>query len=163
MTHITSNFYSNHITRNFHHIQHEERVLYSLNGRTSHSKFSRCFKAARFDVKIIASFQNLAGISAALLPRWISLTQTSRHDQVLRQDVHSPLKWRHDERDGVSNYQPHDCLLNCLLKARIKESIKAQLHWPLCGEFTGDRWILRTKGQWHRKYLHLMTSSCLSE
>ena len=27
------------------------------------------------------------------------------------------------------------------------ENIKAPRHWPLCGEFTGDRWILRTNGQ----------------
>ena len=32
-------------------------------------------------------------------------------------------------------------------------------HWPLCGEFTGDRWIPRTNGQWRGKCFHLMTSS----
>ena len=32
------------------------------------------------------------------------------------------------------------------LRAQIKESIKALRHWPLWGEFTGDRWIPRTKG-----------------
>ena len=42
------------------------------------------------------------------------------------------LQWRHNERDGVSNHQPHDCLL----KAQIKENIKA--HRPLWGEFTGE-------------------------
>ena len=31
--------------------------------------------------------------------------------------------------------------------AQINENIKASCHWPLCGEFTGDRWIPRTKGQ----------------
>ena len=31
--------------------------------------------------------------------------------------------------------------------AQIKENIKAPRHWPLCGEFTGDRWISRTNGQ----------------
>ena len=25
--------------------------------------------------------------------------------------------------------------------AQIKENIKAPRHWPLLGEFTGDRWI----------------------
>ena len=30
----------------------------------------------------------------------------------------------------------------------------------VCREFTGDRWILRTKGQLHRKCFHLMTLSC---
>ena len=29
----------------------------------------------------------------------------------------------------------------------IKENIKAPRHWPLSGEFTGDRWIPRTNGQ----------------
>ena len=28
-----------------------------------------------------------------------------------------------------------------------QENIKATRHWPLCGEFTGDRWIPRAKGQ----------------
>ena len=43
----------------------------------------------------------------------------------------------HNERDGVSNHQHHDYLLNRLFKAQIKENIKAPRHWPLCGEFTG--------------------------
>ena len=46
------------------------------------------------------------------------------------------------------------------IQAQIKENIKAPRHWPLCGEFTGDRWIPRTKGQWRGKCFHLMTSSC---
>ena len=33
------------------------------------------------------------------------------------------------------------------IQAQIKENIKAPRHWPLCGEFTGDRRIPRTKGQ----------------
>ena len=33
------------------------------------------------------------------------------------------------------------------VQAQIKENIKAQRHWPLCGEFTGHRWIPRAKGQ----------------
>ena len=33
------------------------------------------------------------------------------------------------------------------IQAQIKENIKAPCHWPLCGEFTGDRWIPRTNGQ----------------
>ena len=32
------------------------------------------------------------------------------------------------------------------IQAPIKKNIKARRHWPLCGEFTGDRWIPRTKG-----------------
>ena len=46
------------------------------------------------------------------------------------------------------------------IRAQIKENIKAPCHWPLCGEFVGDRWISRTNGQWRGKCFHLMTSSC---
>ena len=33
------------------------------------------------------------------------------------------------------------------IQAQLKEWIKAPRHWPLCGEFAGDRWIPRTNGQ----------------
>ena len=45
------------------------------------------------------------------------------------------------------------------IQAKIKENIKALRHWPLWGEFTGHRWIPRTKGQLRGKCFHLMTSS----
>ena len=48
------------------------------------------------------------------------------------------LQWRHNVGDGVSNQQPHDCLLIRLLTAQIKVNIKAPRHWPLWGEFTGE-------------------------
>ena len=34
-----------------------------------------------------------------------------------------------------------------IIPAQIKENIKAPRHWPLWGKFTGDQWILRTKGR----------------
>ena len=37
---------------------------------------------------------------------------------------------------------------------------KVPRHWPFWGEFTGDRWIPHTKGQYCGKCFHLMTSSC---
>ena len=33
-----------------------------------------------------------------------------------------PLQWRHDERDGVSDHQPHHCLLNRLFKYQSSAS-----------------------------------------
>ena len=33
------------------------------------------------------------------------------------------------------------------IQAHIKENTKAPRHWPLCEEFTGDRWIPRPNGQ----------------
>ena len=46
-----------------------------------------------------------------------------------------------------------------LVQAQIKENIKASRYWPLCGEFTGDRCIPHTKGQWRGKCFVSMTSS----
>ena len=37
------------------------------------------------------------------------------------------LQLRHNERDGVSNHQPHDCLLKRLFKAQIKETSKLRV------------------------------------
>ena len=40
--------------------------------------------------------------------------------------TYDTLRWRHNERDGVPNHQPHDCLLNCLFRRRSKKT------WKLC-------------------------------
>ena len=37
------------------------------------------------------------------------------------------LRWRHNERDGVSNHQSHDCLLNRLFRRRSKETSKLRV------------------------------------
>ena len=69
------------------------------------------------------------------------------NDKASQNEFFFSLQWRHNERDGVSKHQSHYCLLNGLFKAQIKENIKAPRHWPLWGEFAGDEWIPRTKGQ----------------
>ena len=50
--------------------------------------------------------------------------------------------------------------LTIVYSVQIKENIKAPRHWPLCGEFTRNRWIPRTNGQLCGNCFHLMTSSC---
>ena len=68
--------------------------------------------------------------------RWVHVEYKAR--TVTKLSSPETLRWRHNERDGVSNHQPHDCLLNGLF-VQIKENIKqAPRHWPLCGEFTGN-------------------------
>ena len=37
------------------------------------------------------------------------------------------LLWRHNERDGVSNHQPHDGLLNLLFRHRSKKTSKLRV------------------------------------
>ena len=55
------------------------------------------------------------------------------------------LKWRHDERDGVSNHQPHHCLLNRLFRCRSKKISRLRVTGlcegdsPVTGEFPAQR------------------------
>ena len=37
------------------------------------------------------------------------------------------LEWRYNGRDGVSNHQPHDCLLNRLFRCRSKKISKVRV------------------------------------
>ena len=37
------------------------------------------------------------------------------------------LQWRHNECDGVSNHQPHDCLLNRIFRRRSKKTPKLRV------------------------------------
>ena len=51
------------------------------------------------------------------------------------------LRWRHNEHDGVSNHQPHHCLLNRLFRRRSKKTPKLSVTGlcagksPVPGEF----------------------------
>ena len=62
-------------------------------------------------------------------------------------DFVSSLEWRHNERDGVSNHQPHDCLLNRLFRHRSKKISKlcvtglCEGNSPVTGEFPTPRAI----------------------
>ena len=107
---------------------------YNMNdGPVNHSKFSWKYKNNKYMWQLILhSIHNIKSfcIDKQILGMIFPYTYIS-------------LRWRHNECDGVSNHQPHDCLL----KAQIKENIKPPRHWPLWGEFTGDRRIPRTKGQ----------------
>ena len=55
------------------------------------------------------------------------------------------LYWRHNERDGVSNHQPNDYLLNRLFRRRSKKTSKLRVtvlcagNSPVTGEFPAER------------------------
>ena len=54
-------------------------------------------------------------------------------------------QWRHNESNGVSNHQPHDCFLNCLFRRRSKKTSKLRVtdlcagNSPVTGEFPAQR------------------------
>ena len=41
--------------------------------------------------------------------------------------IQYPLQWRHNEHDGVSNHQPHDCLLSHLISCRSMKTSKLRV------------------------------------
>ena len=55
------------------------------------------------------------------------------------------LKWRHNERDGVSNHQPHDCSLSRLFRHRSQKTAKLRVtglcegNSPVTGEFPAQK------------------------
>ena len=74
---------------------------------------------------------------------WGESTRDRRIEPVI------PLQWRHDERDGISNHQPHDCLLNCLFRCWSKKTAKLRVT-GLCeenslvtGKFPAQRQVTR--------------------
>ena len=58
--------------------------------------------------------------------------------------MHCALQWRHNGRDSVSNHQPHDCLLNRVLRRRSKKTSKLRVtglcagNSPGTGEFPAE-------------------------
>ena len=63
--------------------------------------------------------------------------KTDRQQTTAKQ--HNILQWRHNERYGVSNHQPHDCLLNRLFRRSSKKTSKFHItglvrginRWPV--------------------------------
>ena len=59
--------------------------------------------------------------------------------------VQCTLQWRHNEYDGASIHQPHDCLLDGLFRRRSREASKLRLtglcvrNSPETGEFPAQR------------------------
>ena len=73
----------------------------------------------------------------------IAYAPTSKYSFTL--SLYRSLQWRHNERNGVSNHQPHDCLLNCLFGRRSKKTSKLCVtglctgNSPVTGEFPAQR------------------------
>ena len=63
----------------------------------------------------------------------------------IHQQMAISLQWRHNEHNGVSNHQPHDCLLNRLFRHRSRKTSKLRFTGfcegisPVTGEFPTQR------------------------
>ena len=74
----------------------------------------------------------------------ISVTELS-WDNFIKHNGINPLQWRQNERDGFSNHQPHDYLLNLSFRRRSKKTSKLRVtglcvgNSPVTGEFPAQR------------------------
>ena len=60
------------------------------------------------------------------------------HERHFVSNVIHPLQWRHKGRDGVSNPQPHDCLLNRLFRHRSNKTPKLRVTGLCAGNSSGN-------------------------
>ena len=56
---------------------------------------------------------------------------------ILTSRVKLSLQWRHNERDSVSNHQPHDCLVNRLFRRRSEKTSKLRVTGLCVGNSPG--------------------------
>ena len=122
---------------------------------TSPLMFSHVFRIlmGRSDV-IFWTSVNQGSISRGNLPDKWNMSQRarlewprefSRGELPQRNFVTSPLQWRHNGRDGVSNHQPHVCLLKRLFRCRSNKRSKLRVtglcagNSPATGEFPAQR------------------------
>ena len=85
----------------------------------------------------------------AQIGAWTSATAafllpTAEERGLLRGGFNIPLRWRHNGHGGVSNHQPHHCLLNGLVR-QIKENIKAPRYWLLSPVNSPHKWPVTRK------------------
>ena len=93
---------------------------------------------------------------------------------ILRHIFVETLHWRHNDHDGVSNHQPHDCLLNRLFRRRSKKTSKLRVsglcvgNSPGTGEFPAQMarnaenvsiWWRHLEIGFHGLIIHEFTSS----
>ena len=102
----------------------------SLTPYMLNSRFTSALPAQRAINHLMDSFGNYLDVKLAI------------NDHVT---LMGTLQWRHNERDGVPHYQPHDCLLSRLFRRRSKKASKLRVtglctgNSPATGEFPAQR------------------------
>ena len=78
-----------------------------------------------------------------LCMQWQLITGCAKHKrdtlfwEQLGKSTLSRLQWRQNDHDGVSNHQPHGCLLNRLFRRRPKKTLKLRVTGLCAGNSPG--------------------------
>ena len=94
-------------------------------GILSHSSALEIFRATVLSHWIVVWLKIFSNVTAGITCNYVDCT----------------LQWRYNGRNGVSNHQPHRCLLNLSLRCRSKKTSKVRVtglcagNSPVTGEF----------------------------
>ena len=101
----------------------------------------------RFVVMVTRSLWNLTDISPELLPRPLSYCRRpghyTNHSRRFRTFIKMTSYWAWWRLKSPAS--PLFAQLSVRVQIKKTKNIKAQRHWLLCREFTGDRWIPHAK------------------
>ena len=67
----------------------------------------------------------------------VPITKASNAERVFVSWCQNALRWRHNDHAGVSNHQPHGCLLNRLFRRRSKKTPKLRVTGLCAGNSPG--------------------------
>ena len=99
------------------------------------SKRSGTTLQRRFEVIMTLLSRNVSAVFAARVERM--KRPYSPWVRYLIRECGRPLHWRHNDHDGVSNHQPHGCLLNRLFRRRSKKTSKLRVTGLCAGNSPG--------------------------
>ena len=91
------------------------------------------------------NFDGYFVVSLSIFKQTRSVRKSTRDSMWRQANDDAALRWCHKERDGVSNHQPHDCLLDCLIRHRWQKTSKLRVIGlsdgtsPVTGEFPAQR------------------------
>ena len=106
------------------------------------------------------NIRNTNKVSPKLTLQWFDTRRNDRHTS----------QWRHNEGDGLSNHQPHCCLLNRLFRRRSKKTSKLRVTGlcagksPVTDKFPAQRASnAENVSIWWRHHENFTQSSCYSK
>ena len=124
-------------------VGHTRRVTYiSLLGNIS---FFPTINASNMCILLTNTNNCIAKTKTCCLFLFIPLQSVLYIGDIICFILDTTLHWRNNEREGVSNHQSHDCLLNCLFKLISKKISKLRVNGlcagnsPVTGEFHAQR------------------------
>ena len=92
------------------------------------------------EIKITSFWRNFSSLAALEIVILAISSAASNENFIKMKTFHfrvGPLRWRHNDHAGVSNHQPHACLLNRLFRRSSKKTSKLRVTGLCAGNSPG--------------------------